>query len=207
MKFYLRDDLRYDYKRITKIYKAIIAVLVMVCIVLIVVISNNDQALKKNLISNVSAKDLQNDTYEQASEKEIKQVVDEDNDDDKSSWINSICGDFIAFVRDKKSYGLKAYFSNAFRTQDEEQTSFEAFKEDCIVDCLSIRYEDDQLNTIITDTESKNDEQSSKAEKYLYLIKYNYKPSNKKKFNDQRFHINQENLKNSSLKTLTVLSS
>ena len=57
MKIYLRNDLRYDYKKISSIYKTIIAILIAIFIVLAIVVSNNDQALKNNLILEVSKSD------------------------------------------------------------------------------------------------------------------------------------------------------
>ena len=206
MKFYLREDLRYDYERKTRIYKAIIALLIMVCVVLIIVISNNDRAMKNNLIQDVSIKNSQKDAYEQTSEKEVIGYT-KDEETNKSSLINDFCENFIAFVSGKKNNQIKTYFSDAFKTIDAEDVSFEVSKENCRMDCLSIRYADDQVNTVATDTDSKNDEQNSKAEKYLYLIKHKYKYNSKNDYIDQKFDIKKENIKNNSLKTLTVLSS
>ena len=206
MKYYLHDDLRYDYKREARIYKTIIALLIMVCIVLIIVISNNDRAMKNNLIQDVSIKNSQNDTHEQSSKKEeIKDINNETTN--KSSLINDFCENFIAFVSGKKSQQIKTYFSDAFKTLDAEDVSFEVARENCKLDCLSNRYADDYVTTVVEETNSMNDEQSTKSEKYLYLIKYNYKPTTKKNYNDQKFNIKKDNLKNDSLKTLTVLSS
>ena len=72
MKIYLRDDLRYDYKKISLIYKTIIAILIAIFIVLAIVVSNNDQALKNNLILEVSKSDSEVDANEDENIQNLK---------------------------------------------------------------------------------------------------------------------------------------
>ena len=208
MKYYLRDDLRYDYKKISLIYKAIIAILLAICLVLIIVISINDRAMKNNLILNASKNDTQMDSIgfdEQESTPEEVAIEPEK----KPSFMNRIGNELKSFVNGEKSEQIKAYFSNAFRTIDAEDTNFLISKENCWMNYLSFKYEDNDFSTVANETVLRNEEQSSNTERYLYLIKYKYKENYKNDYNYKKTtHIKiEDNLKDNSLKTLTVLSS
>ena len=208
MKYYLRDDLRYDYKKISLIYKAIIAILLAICLVLIIVISINDRAMKNNLILNASKNDTQMDSIGfDEQESTLEEIAIEP--EKKTSFMNRIGNELKSFVNGEKSEQIKAYFSNAFKTLDAEDTIFLISKENCLMNYLSFKYEDNDFSAVANETVLRNEEKSSNTERYLYLIKYKYKENYKNDYNYKKItHIKTEdNFKDNSLKTLTVLSS
>lgn len=213
MKIYLRDDLRYDYKRLSIIYKTIIAILIAICIVLAIAISKNDQALKNNLILEVSKSDSEvdfkgedniQDTKEPGYEKTFREKLNE-----SFSQINNNLKSLHSWVDGSKTDHFIASFSNAFKTLDAGDVAFWVFQEHFIVDYSSLKCGEIQSKTVAIDTDLKNEEKDSNTEKYLYLIKYKFKEDCKKdyNYNDKNYHTSNDDNKNSSLKVLTVLSS
>ncbi len=213
MKIYLRDDLRYDYKKISLIYKTIIAILIAIFIVLCIVVSNNDQALKNNLILEVSKSDSEVDSNgedniqnlnDSGYEKTLKEKMS-----DNFSKINNNLKALYSWVDGSKTDHFKASFSNAFKTLNAGDVAFGVIQDHFIVDYSSLKCGEIQSKTVAIDTVLKNEEKDSNTEKYLYLIKYKFKENRKNNFNndDKNFHISNDDIKNNALKVLTVLSS
>ena len=213
MKIYLRDDLRYDYKKISSIYKTIIAVLIAIFIVLAIVVSNNDQALKNNLILEVSKSDSEVDLNEDENIQNLKDFGYKKTLNERIkagfSSINSNLKSRYSLVDGLKTDHFKASFSNAFKTLNAGDVAFGVIQDHFIVDYSSLKYGEIQSRTVAIDTDLKNKEKDSNTEKYLYLIKYKFKENRKNNFNndDKNFHISNDDIKNNALKVLTVLSS
>lgn len=213
MKIYLRDDLRYDYKKISSIYKTIIAVLIAIFIVLAIVVSNNDQALKNNLILEVSKSDSEVDLNEDENIQNLKDFgykkTPKEKISDNFSKINYNLKALYSWVDGSKTDHFKASFSNAFKTLNAGDVAFGVIQDHFIVDYSSLKYGEIQSRTVAIDTDLKNKEKDSNTEKYLYLIKYKFKENRKNNFNndDKNFHISNDDIKNNALKVLTVLSS
>ncbi len=213
MKIYLRDDLRYDYKKISLIYKTIIAILIAIFIVLCIVVSNNDQALKNNLILEVSKSDSEVDSNgedniqnlnDSGYEKTLKEKMS-----DNFSKINNNLKALYSWVDGSKTDHFKASFSNAFKTLDAGDVAFGVIQDHFIVDYSSLKCGEIQSKTVAIDTDLKNEEKDSNTEKYLYLIKYKFKEDRKNNYNcdDKNYHTSNDDTKNNALKVLTVLSS
>ena len=213
MKIYLRDDLRYDYKKISLIYKTIIAILIAIFIVLAIVVSNNDQALKNNLILEVSKSDSEVDANEDENIQNLKDSGYKKTLNERIkagfSSINSNLKSRYSLVDGLKTDHFKASFSNAFKTLNAGDVAFGVIQDHFIVDYSSLKCGEIQSKTVAIETDLKNEEKDSNTEKYLYLIKYKFKENRKNNFNsdDKNYHTSNDDTKNNALKVLTVLSS
>ena len=175
MKIYLRDDLRYDYKKISLIYKTIVAILIAICIVLCIVVSNNDQALKNNLILEVSKSDSEVDLNEDENIQNLKDFgykkTPKEKISDNFSKINNNLKALYSWVDGSKTDHFKASFSNAFKTLNAGDVAFGVIQDHFIVDYSSLKYGEIQSRTVAIDTDLKNKEKDSNTEKYLYALK------------------------------------
>ena len=213
MKYYLHDDLRYDYRRVSMIYKIIIAMLIAICIALAIVVSINDRNMNNNLILNVSKVDSQLEENDDVDiQDESSHGYDKVSKVDtipKKSIISRVCDEVESIVKGEKSDRFKALFHAAFKTLDAEDSTLVLSEEIRLMNYLSLKYDENDFSTVAIDTETKNEEKSSSKEKYLYVIKYKYRPDRKNKYGSaQKVIFNTKGkFKDNSLKTLTVLSS